>query len=49
VTRQKSRQTLAVLTACDGGVLATIMGFLFPSIRYFYELQPEFGADMSLL
>ena len=42
---EKSETVLAV---CHGGVIVTIMDFLFPSSRNFYEWQPEPGCGYSI-
>jgi len=46
---EKARQADVALAVCHGGVIVTIMDFLFPDTRHFYEWQPEPGRGYSLM
>lgn len=45
----KVQQAGTILTVCHGGVIVSIMDFLFPGIRHFYEWQPEPGRGYSII
>lgn len=45
---EKSQQSQAVLLVTHGGVIASIMDYLFPGGRNFYEWQPEPGRGYTL-
>jgi len=45
---EKSKQANAVVLATHGGVIASIMDYLFPGICNFYEWQPQPGCGYTL-
>jgi len=45
---EKSKQAQAVVLATHGGVIASIMDYLFPGVCNFYEWQPQPGHGYTL-